>query len=167
LASKLPMKFRHLVHRMRRCTRILCSCGRRDSDPDGTFSIVAPVSVRPVPMAPVGPRVVSVPIRAIVIAAWVIGRSVKDRKGDRDWQTETEEDPGLRLGLSQQGDSKDHRQYDNKFFHVVTDEKVDLRLHHAAKGGSVLGTVWGEVLHITNCHPKLRRRDGCRLFDAS
>jgi hypothetical protein len=92
-------------------------------------------------MAPVGSRVIGVPIRTIVIAAWVIGRSVKDRKWDRNWQTETEEDPGLRLGLSQQGDSKDHRQYDNKFFHVGTDEKVDLRLHHAAKGGSVLGSV--------------------------
>jgi hypothetical protein len=123
-------------------SRILCSCGRGDSDPDDTFSIVAPVSVRPIPMAPVGSRVISVPIRAIVIAAWVIGRPVKGRKRDRYWQTEMEEDPGLRLGLSQQGDSKDHRQYDNKFFHIVTDEKLDFRLHHAAKGESVLGTVW-------------------------
>ena len=93
------------------------------NNPEGTFSIVAPVSVRPEPMAPIGSRVISVPIRAIVIATWVIGRSVKGRKGDRYWQTEMEEDPGLRLGLSQQGDSKDHRQYDSKFFHIVADEK--------------------------------------------
>jgi hypothetical protein len=42
----------------------------------------------------------------------------------------------LRLGLSQQRDSKDHRQYDNKFFHIVTstDVKFDFWLRHAAKG---------------------------------
>ena len=96
---------------------------RVDSDLDGTISIVAPVSVKPIPMAPVGSRVIGVPIRTIVIPAWVIGRSVKDRKWDRYWQTETEEDPGLRLGFSQKGDSKDHRQYDSKFFHIVADEK--------------------------------------------
>jgi hypothetical protein len=75
-------------------------------------------------------------VRAIVITAWVIRRPVEDRNRDRYWQTETEEDPGLRLGLSQQRDSKDHRQYDNKFFHIVTstDVKFDFRLRHAAKG---------------------------------
>jgi hypothetical protein len=81
-------------------------------------------------------------VRAIVIAAWIIRGPVKDRNRDRYWQTETEEDPGLRLGLSQQRDSKDQRQYDNKFFHIVTsaDVKFDFRLRHAAKG--IVGTVW-------------------------
>ena len=60
-----------------------------------------------------------VSVRAIVITAWVIRRPVKDRNRDRYWQTEREEDPSLRFGLSQQRDSKDHRQYDNKFFHIV------------------------------------------------
>ena len=44
-------------------------------------------------------------VRAIVITAWVIRRPVKDRNRDRYGQTEMEEDPGLRLGLSQQRDS--------------------------------------------------------------
>ena len=88
-------------------------------------------------MAPVGSRVISIAVRAIVvITAWVIRRLVEDRNRDRYWQTETEEDPGLRLGLSQQRDSKDRRQYDNKLFHIVisTDVKFDFRLRHAAKG---------------------------------
>jgi hypothetical protein len=74
-------------------------------------------------------------VRAIVIAAWIIRGPVIDRNRDRYWQTETEEDPGLRLGLSQQRDSKDQRQYDNKVFHIVTstDVKFDFRLRHAAK----------------------------------
>jgi hypothetical protein len=107
----------------------------RIGHPDGTFSIVAPVSVRPVPIAPVGSWVMRIAVRAIVIAAWIIRGPVKDRNRDRYWQTETEEDPGLRLGLSQQGDSKDQRQYDNKFFHIVTSADVtfDFRLRHAAK----------------------------------
>jgi hypothetical protein len=113
----------------------------RIGDPDGTFSIVAPVSVRPIPMTPVGSWVIRIAVRAIVIAAWIIRGPVKDRNRDRYWQTETEEDPGLRLGLSQQRDSKDQRQYD-KFFHIVTstDVKFDFRLRHAAKG--IVGTVW-------------------------
>ena len=86
-------------------------------------------------MAPVGSRVISVPRRTIVIAAWVIGRSVKGRKWDRYWQTETEEDPSLGPGLGQQCDSKDDRQDDNKFFHIITstDEKCDFRLRRTAK----------------------------------
>jgi hypothetical protein len=83
-------------------------------------------------------------VRAIVITAWVIRRFVEDRNRDRYWQTETEEDPSLRLGLSQQRDSKDHRQYDNKFFHIVTstDVKFDFRLRYAAKGNINVGSVW-------------------------
>jgi hypothetical protein len=63
-------------------------------------------------------------VRAIVITTWVIRLAVEDRNRDRYWQTKTEEDPGLRLGLSQQRDSKDHRQYDNKFFRIVTSTDV-------------------------------------------
>jgi hypothetical protein len=39
------------------------------------------------------------------------------------------------------------------FFILLQTKKIDFRLHHAVKGGSVLGTVWGEVLRMTNCHP--------------
>ena len=87
-------------------------------------------------MAPVGSGVMYIAVRAIVIPAWIIRRPVEDRHWERYWQTETEEDPGLRLGLSQQRDSKDHRQYDNKFFHIIpsADVKFDFRLRHAAKG---------------------------------
>jgi hypothetical protein len=107
-------------------------------------------------MAPVRSRVISVAIRAIVIATWVIGRPVEGRKWDRYWQTEMEEDPGLRLGLSQKGDSKDHCQYDNNFFHIVTDEIFDFRLHHTAKGGSVLGTMCGRY--------RRRKADGVKVL---
>jgi hypothetical protein len=87
----------------------------------GTSSIVVPVSVRPIPMAPVGSLVMRIAVRAIVITARVIRRPVKDRNRDRYWQTEREEeDSSLRIGLSQQRDSKAHRQNDNKFFHIVT-----------------------------------------------
>jgi hypothetical protein len=128
----------------------------RIGNPDGTFSSVAPVSVRPVPMAPVGSWVMRIAVRAIVIAAWIIRGPVKDRNRDRYWQTETEEDPGLSLGLSQQCDSKDHRQYDNKVFHIVTstDVKFDFRLRHAAKG--IVGTV--SVGGAAGAIPMERRR---------
>jgi hypothetical protein len=55
-------------------------------------------------MALVGSWVIRIAVRAIVIAAWIIRGPIKDRNWDRYWQTETEEDPGLRLGLSQQCD---------------------------------------------------------------
>ena len=95
-------------------------------------------------MAPVGSRVMRIAVRAIVITAWVIRRPVKDRNRDRYGQTEMEEDPGLRLGLSQQRESEDHRQYDNKFFYIVTstDGKLDFRLRHAAKGAYQCRAVW-------------------------
>jgi hypothetical protein len=127
-------------------------------------------------MAPVRSGVMCIAVRAIVITAWVIRRPVEDRNRDRYWQTETEEDPGLCLGLSQQRDSKDHRQYDNKFFHIVTttDVKFDFRLRHAAKENINVGTVravrprqsrWNEgamqckvIIAVRVCIPLANRR---------
>jgi hypothetical protein len=72
------------------------------------------------PVAPVGSRVIRIAVRIIVITAWIIRRPVKDRNRDRYRQTETEENPSLRLGLRQQRDDKHHHQNNNKFFHIVT-----------------------------------------------
>jgi hypothetical protein len=95
-------------------------------------------------------------VRAIVITAWVIRRPVEDRNRDRYWQTETEEDPGLRLGLTQQRDSKDHRQYDNKFFHIVTFTavKFDFRLRQQQKENINIGTMWA---HRRTVRPRQSR----------
>jgi hypothetical protein len=102
------------------------------------FSIIVPVSVRPVPVAPVGSRVICISVGTIVITPWVIRRPVKGRNRDRYWETETEEDPSLGPGLGQQCDSKDDRQDDNKFFHIITstDEKCDFRLRRAKRSVS-------------------------------
>ena len=89
-------------------------------EPVGNTLVVAPMSVEPGSVAPVGSRVIGIAGRAIVITARVVRRPVKDWNRDRDRQTETNKDPCLSLGLSEHRDCEDHRRQNNSFFHTVT-----------------------------------------------
>ncbi len=68
-------------------------------------------------MSPIGPRIIRVTVRSIVVTAGVIGRPIKDRHRERYRQSD--ENSGLRLRLTQQRDADDNCEQKKDFFHIV------------------------------------------------
>jgi hypothetical protein len=112
------------IHPAGRCS--FAQSRRCIGKPDGIISVVVPVSVRPVPVAPVGSPVIRIAVRTIVITGRVIRWPVKDRKRDRYRQTD--EDPRLSFGLSQQRKGN-HCRSKNSFLHIVTNCRRKTRIH--------------------------------------
>jgi hypothetical protein len=92
-------------------------------DPEG--SIIPPMAMTPVTMAPIWTRVVAVSVRppiipwsiisGTVIIPWVIAGTVKDRS----WNTDTHMNTCLRLRLGHQDHGECSEQYQNKFSHIL------------------------------------------------
>jgi hypothetical protein len=87
---------------------------------------IAPVAAVPISAAPIGMAVIRVTVWAPIITRRVIGGSVIisgwwviGRRRDRDRYREPDENACLRLWLAKQSHGKNHRQHEEKLFHIT------------------------------------------------